>query len=188
MTDDLPDGVPSAVTAGDRWQWRDAAATAGWPPADGWVLTYRFWRDGAELLVEALVIDGAYVVDLPPVQTAQVAAGEWAWAAWVSRADDRRTVDDGRITVRPNPAAATGDVRTHAERVLEAIRAVIEGRATKDQESYSIGGRSLSRTPLDDLMRLETRYARRVAAERAMRTGDGPDGGCGWRPVRMILR
>ena len=46
----------------------------------------------------------------------------------------------------------------HVRRVIDAIEAVIERRATKDQKSYSIDGRSLERTPIDELLLLRDRY------------------------------
>ena len=43
------------------------------------------------------------------------------------------------------------DVRTHAEKVFEALEALIEGRPTKDVTSYSIAGRSLTRMSPDPI-------------------------------------
>ena len=51
--------------------------------------------------------------------------------------------------------------------MLEAIQAVIESRATKDQEEYTIAGRSLKRTPLPELIKLLNFYETRVAGEQA---------------------
>ena len=50
------------------------------------------------------------------------------------------------------------DNRSHAKKVLDAIQAVLENRASQDQMSYSIAGRSLSRMTIDDLMRFRDRY------------------------------
>lgn len=60
---------------------------------------------------------------------------------------------------------------SHAERVLVAIEAVIEGRASKDQESYKIGDRELVRTPLRDLLLLRDRYREDVRRARSARKG-----------------
>lgn len=58
---------------------------------------------------------------------------------------------------------------SHAETVLAAIEAVIERRATVDQQSYSIEGRSLARMPIDDLLRFRSQYRAEVANEQAAR-------------------
>lgn len=60
---------------------------------------------------------------------------------------------------------------SHAKKTLAALEAVIEGRASKDQESYTIAGRQLSRTPIPDLLLLLSTYERKVARED--RVGDG---------------
>ena len=70
----------------------------------------------------------------------------------------RLTFDGGTWEVKSNLDADTSDPRSHAKITLEAVEAVIEGRATKDQENYSIAGRSLSRTPVADLLSLRDYY------------------------------
>ena len=63
--------------------------------------------------------------------------------------------------------------------IASSIQAVIEGRATRDQESYSIAGRSLSRTPLEELHKFEAIYKSRVFQEEQnerMKRGQGTGG------------
>ena len=68
------------------------------------------------------------------------------------------SVDEGRTKVVVNFANTNADVRSHAKKVLDAIEAVLENRASQDQMSYSIAGRSLSRMSIDDLMTFRNRY------------------------------
>lgn len=172
-------GMPTILTAGDRWRWRESAAAA-YPPAAGWTLKYRLRSAAAVIDITAQVVGAAYEIDVAPATTATYAAAEYDWTAWVEKSGDRVSIATGRVTVRPDPATiAAGDIRSHAEKVLEAIHAVIEGRASQDQESYSINGRSLSRTSLPDLLALERTYARRVARERAEREAAAGRGGGG---------
>ena len=42
---------------------------------------------------------------------------------------------------------------------------MIENRATMDQQEYAIGGRSLKRTPMADLLRLRSVYRTEVKNE-----------------------
>jgi hypothetical protein len=44
---------------------------------------------------------------------------------------------------------------------------VLERRATLDQENYTIGTRSLGRTPIPELMRLRDLYRQEAHAEKA---------------------
>ena len=57
------------------------------------------------------------------------------------------------------------DARTHARIVLDAIEAVIENRASKDQERYMIAGRELWRTPIPMLLKLRQTYRAEVKAQ-----------------------
>ena len=105
--------------------------------------------------------------------SAAVTSGWDAGAYWYSlralRGVEVQIADEGQITVRPDMAAIVGqhDGRTHAERVLAAIEAVIENRATVDQQAYEINGRSLTRTPIADLLKLRAMYRDEVRRERA---------------------
>jgi hypothetical protein len=69
-------------------------------------------------------------------------------------------------------ASAGFDGSTHAQRTLAAIEAVLEKRATRDQEKYSINNRELSRTPISDLLLLRDRYKTQVRMELKAKRGD----------------
>ena len=85
----------------------------------------------------------------------------------------------GTLEVLPRyDQAANLDDRSHARKVLEAIEAVIEGRATKDQEEYTIGSRTLKRTPVKELLELRDKYRGEVHAEElAENARNGKQGG-----------
>src|SRR5690606_30112936 len=97
---------------------------------------------------------------------ADAAAGTYAYAIKATRVSDSavRTVQSGTLQVLADPASQ--DVRTHAEKVLEAIELLIEGRATKDVSSYSIAGRSLTRMSPDELVKWRSHYRNEVAKQR----------------------
>ena len=102
--------------------------------------------------------------------TATWKPGAYAWARWVEKAGPiRQSLGSGQVVIKTDPAAAVQgyDGRSHARKVLESINAVLEGRATKDQEEYTIGSRSLKRTPIADLLVLRDRYVAAVANEDA---------------------
>lgn len=120
-----------------------------------------------------LLLRGPQAIDLPSAPddtqhrftvTAAVTSTWPAGGYWFSlratQGAEVQLIDEGQITIRPDLAqiADTYDGRSHAEKVLTAIEAVIEGRATIDQQSYQINNRSLARTPIADLLMLRTRY------------------------------
>lgn len=91
--------------------------------------------------------------------------------AWVIRRTDAAgnvsQVSSGKIEIKPditsiNPGT---DIRSNNRRVYDAICAVIEKRASTDQQSYRINNRELVRMPIGDLLRLKSQYARMVRQE-----------------------
>lgn len=155
---------PLELSAGDRWQWlREDLQDY---PAGAWTLHYYF-KSGTDAFDFAAVADGTdFSVDQSPAQTSGFVAGQYEWTAYVVKTGDRQKVASGRLTVLADLANATViDSRSHAVKVLAAIEAVIEGRASKDQESYSINGRSLSRTSLTDLLEFRRTYRAEVQLE-----------------------
>jgi len=69
------------------------------------------------------------------------------------------------------------DALSHARKMLSAIEAVLERRATTDQESYSINGRSITRIAVQDLILLRDKYRREVAMqERVAKFGNAGPG------------
>ena len=55
--------------------------------------------------------------------------------------------------------------KTHAVKVLEAINALIEKRATSDHQSYVVNGMSVTKMKLDELLSWKKYYERIVARE-----------------------
>lgn len=76
------------------------------------------------------------------------------------------------------------DGRTPNEIALEAIEAVIAGRAKVDQQRYRINNRELYRESITELLRLRRYYASLVAQERRAACGGNPYG----RKIRLRLQ
>lgn len=167
---------PTEIAAGTTLRWRRAFSL--FPASDGWALSYAIrGPDAAEIEVDATADGDAFAVEVPASLTSGWTAGRYAIAGYVERDEDaggpeeleRHLVYRGTLVVLEDLAAVTTphDPRSHARRVLEAIEAVIEKRASRDQESYTINGRTLVRTPIAELIRLRDRYKGEVAGEEA---------------------
>lgn len=161
-----PETEPASVIAGDRLAWKRTDLGSDYPPAS-YTLSYTARRqsDGTDSIAITASADGSdYVVEVGQATTAVYEVGDYRWQAYLTRdADSERvTIDYGTWEVVADRATSTSDPRSHAEIVLDAVEAVIEGRATKDQENYSISGRSLVRTPIGDLLRLRQVYRAEV--------------------------
>ncbi|MBL4929345.1 hypothetical protein JI744_14655 [Tabrizicola sp. KVB23] len=120
--------------------------------------------------------DGAtHIFEATAVQSAEWVPGTYWWQLRAQSADGVYPVATGQTVIAADLATITDphDGRSHAEKVLEAIEAVIEGRATKDQESYTIKDRTLQRTPLGELLKFRAQYRDEVRAQKqAARNGN----------------
>lgn len=157
---------PSQLRVGDTWSWR--RSLPDYPASKGWVLTYEL-VNGSDCISIAATADGDdHLVVVPAVDTSNKAAGDYQWLARVRKAGVVTSIESGVMTVLPDFSRAV-DARSHVRKVLAAIERILEGRATKDDQEYSIGGRSLKRTPIPDLLLLRDKYkidlANEIAAE-----------------------
>lgn len=140
--------------------------------SDGWALKFTaVGRLGFFAITASADSDNPddFSFSVAAATTSAYVAGDYQWQLTATKTTTRYTIAEGRITLTDNIAgrAAFYDNRSHAKKVLDAIEATIEGRATQDQMSYQIGGRSLSRTPIPDLMRLRAIYKSEYASELA---------------------
>lgn len=158
----FPTREPSELVIGDRWMWKRTDLATDYPIAS-YSLTYSFRLDGAGSTTFSITASESgteYLVEVASATTAAYTAGTYRWQAYINRTSDsqRFEIGTGTTVIVPNRAVSTADPRTHVKKTLDAIEATIEGRATLDQMSYSIAGRSLSRTPLGDLVALRDKY------------------------------
>lgn len=167
MTAPVPTNEPLQLRAGITWQWRREDLSDY--PASTWTLKYWFKKTGsagANFSVTAFADGESFAISVAATTTAAYTAGDYTWTAIVTAGAEAFEVDSGLLDVLPRyDQAANLDDRTHARKVLEAIEAVIEGRATLDQEEYTIGNRSLKRTPIEELIALRDRYRAEVLSE-----------------------
>lgn len=111
-------------------------------------------------------VDGFITVSAS--DTANWLAGSYAYSLrFLDISGNVSEIGSGTIQIIADIASlpAGSDTRTQNRRIYDAICAVIEKRASLDQESYRINNRELKRAPIADLLRLKTRYAALVRAE-----------------------
>lgn len=180
MAADIPTAEPTAARAGDTWKWTKSLADY---PASTWTLKYYFKSSTSGFSVTATASGDDHSVTVAAATTAAYTAGNYRWIASAESGSEKFTVDEGTLEVQKDyrgVSASTGvDDRSHARIVLDAIKAVIEGRASKDQEEYTIAGRSLKRTPITTLLKMRQHYETEAKAEanaEAIADGTGKGG------------
>lgn len=161
--------ISDILTAGDTLDF--TTSVPDYPASAGWTLKYRLAPRSAGTAIDltAAANGDDFDVTATSTTTASWATGWYTWTAFVEKAGERYTVGRGQLEIRAasSTLAAATDGRGHARKVLDAIEAVLENRATLDQESYAINGRSLKRMPIEELLKLRQVYRAEVLGEEA---------------------
>lgn len=184
MAPTIPLGEPRGFTAFDTVKWRRQLST--YPPSEGWTLKYTLTADN--VLTITCTDDGTEYTatissaDSGSLITAANRPRTYKWRGFVvgsgSFAGEQYEVGRGTFLIQPDTAQATeGEQTSHAETMLEAIEAELERRAGVSRadgtssggfvEVYTIGGRSIQKVPLKELVRLRSVYAGIVARQRS---------------------
>ena len=126
-------------------------------------------KDGTQIQFSGTADNGDHLINVDEATTASYATGTYNYIGRVTDGVDVFRARRGQIEIRADFAAASSgsDARTHVKKVLDALEAMIEGKATKDQLSYSIQGRSLSRLSPADVIQFHNHYKSLYQAELA---------------------
>lgn len=173
---------PASLTAGLTFE--RVSAPASYPVSDGWVLSAAL-RGPAAINVTATDDAGKHKFSVLAATTAAWAPGRYSYSVRATKGAEVFEVEAGKLNILANLSTQTAgfDGRTHAERTLAAIEAVIEQRASLDQEEYRINNRELRRTPIAELISLRDVYRAEVNNEQIRARGGNQFG----RAVRVIL-
>lgn len=172
---------PSTASAGLTF---DKTATLTAYPAPAWQLS-AVLRGPGSIDLPAEPVGSNHRFRVTATDTAQWAPGAYWYSIRATDGTDVVEVEAGEIVIKPDLAAAAEghDGRIHAQRVLGAIEAVLEKRATLDQERYRINNRELYRTPISELLALRDRYRAELRRMKA-----GAKGGLFDQAVRISFR
>ena len=158
--------IPQTLTAGDSWSWTDSLADH---PAPTWTLTYYF-RGPQPFNIAATPSGADHLSVATAAVTAAYKSGAYDWIARVVSGSTVVTVDAGRLAVAANLANVANEFRSFWRQVLDELEPVILNRASTDQLSMSVAGRSLSRMSWSELLSVYDRAKLEVASD----NGDTP--------------
>lgn len=174
MVAPIPTAEPLSARAGDTWRWQRALPDY---PAPLWTLSYTLFASSGIVTFSSTPDGSQHRIHLAPSATAAYLAGRHDWIAHVSDGTDRHQVASGVMQVLPNLSeAASYDGRSHARKVLDALNALLEQRASAgdvDLVSAATGDKNIARS-LPDLLKLRDRYAAMVAQETTVAAGGRP--------------
>lgn len=155
----IPKTEPSIITAGDTIQWTIDLSDY---PASSWTLKYNLISaddSGHNELITSIADGDTHVISISTDTSGAYSSGDYKLEKYVIDTGDTVRYSLGLTTIRvkPDPTCAV-DSRSHNKKVLDAIQSNIENVASKEQQSYSIAGRSLSRYSFEELMSLKDKY------------------------------
>jgi hypothetical protein len=179
MAASIPTTEPAELRIGDTWQWR-REDLSDWP-ASVWTLSYHLRNASAYIDITAAADGDAHSVSVPAATSATYSAGDYEWVAFVTDGSDRFQAGTGRVKLTANVAlAAAYDARGFARRMLDAVEARLESRATADQLDMielQLEDRQLQRDR-GGLIKLRSQLIAEVRREE----------GTGGRPTRIQVR
>ena len=173
---------PTEIIIGDTITWKRRAVqaisendngtieTTDIKASEGWALKFvAVGRLGAITINATADTENAndFSFTAAAATTGAYTAGDYQWQIVATKTTTRYTIATGIVTVSDNIAgrSAAYDNRSHAKKVLDAIEAVLENRASATDQSYTIAGRSITKIPLQDLMRLRAQYKAEYESE-----------------------
>ena len=142
------------------------AASLAYPAGAGWTLTAML-RGPSSIDITSTQDANQHRFNATAAVTAAWTPGLYSYAIRATLGGDVEQIESGHITIEADMATVTPgtEIRTHAAIVLANIEAVLEKRATQDQQRYSINNRELWRTPIADLLLLRNTYRAIVRQE-----------------------
>ena len=165
----IPTKAPTAFYAGDSVTWKISLTNF---PADTWSLSYTLVNNEETISIGSTADGDDHLIEVSAADTANYEFGRYNYIARVTDGVNVHTVAKGAIKIERNLDNGIYDSRSQNERTLDAINAMIEGKASKDQQSITIEGRSLQRYTFGDLIEVQKHYKRLVDNERRAAMGN----------------
>lgn len=145
-------------------------SVAEYVAADGWVLRLVLSprAGGTVYTVDSVPGGDDHLLTVSAAVTATWAPGQYAWEIWALRNGEQYRLEAGQIRVLAGLLGATGgqDTRSEAEQGLQAIDALLAGKATSGVQRYTINGRELQSYSLTELLKLRQHLVAEVASQR----------------------
>lgn len=158
-------GTPGTFTAGDTTRF-----TVGDPdyPASSWELRAIFSRPGCKSVTVTASQSGStdnFLITLSATTSAQFSAGLWNYTYRVEKqAEGSIVMDRGTIYANPNPEA--GNDPSFAVQALEWVEKSIRGDLPTAQETYSVGGRDITKMSISERFELREKLKAEISRER----------------------
>ena len=164
MSAPIPYIEPARIVAGDTAKW--LRSLPDFPASSGWSLTYRLVNAGAAYSFTSTASGDDHLITVSAATTAGWTAGDYSWRTQATLSGEVYTIASGQIVIDPAFGSAI-DARSDARKALDAVDAMLLGRATSGVQEYKIAGRMLMHIPIPELLALRDRLRMDVSREDA---------------------
>lgn len=176
----IPTTEPAFLQAGDTLTWQ--RSLPDYPASDSWVLSYRLINADGKIDIEAAASGDDHLVTVAAATSAAYTAGDYEWTAYVTKASERYTVGNGRLTIRPDLAAKTAgfEARSAMRKARDDLRTALATWVTSNGhvQEYEIAGRRMKFASAADIQQRINLVERELAREdAAARLAAGLDAG-----------
>ena len=157
---------PAQFRAGESVTW--TKSLSDYSASDGWTLKYSLSGSAGSIASKAATGSGnTFTMTYTTAETAALGKGTYKLFGWVESGTTKIVVSTTTVTVLENLfTAATTDQRSDNQIILDAIIAVIKGRATKQHTEIAIAGRNIMLLSLEELHAAQKKYELEVREEK----------------------
>ena len=158
--------LPPSFYCGDPIVWRVQYDRTVAGAGNG--LVYQFANDQRAFEVEASILSEGFEIRMTAQQSKDLlVAGDFFYRA-VLRLDALETsiVAKGKVRIHAPFASGSADLRSDAERALDNVKLMLQGKGGSAVSEYEIRGRRLRYYSIPELLQLRNQLERDVVAER----------------------
>ena len=149
--------APKEITAGFTVEWSEAPS--GYPSSSYTLAATLIEKStGTKSTITAVADGDGFAFTIPAATSAGYTSGDYRLYLYAVSGAEKYLIGQQDVTIKPNPLTATGDIRDHVKKMLDAINATLEGRASQEYASMSIDGKSITQMDPDTLLRLRAYY------------------------------
>jgi hypothetical protein len=159
--------IPSIMTAGETLLFK--IDLENFPADQDWVLTYSFRaKEATAIDISGTESGASHLFNVPKATTATWIPAKYNGIAKITDGVETFTIWRGYLEVLPDLSQqdANYDTRSHAQKCLDSINAVLEGKASRDVLSSTIAGQSISRMSFSELLSAKAHYENLVKGEK----------------------
>ena len=159
---EIPEKEPISFYKGETVVWKRTDIGADYAPSSYSMVWEASLESNGSTRFSATVTESGteYTFTLDDSATASYTAGDYIWFLKVIQDSDseKLVIDSGKLTVKDNYFATTGDTRSHAKVMVDKLESLLEGKADADVSSYAIAGRSLNKLTVEEMLKWRDYY------------------------------